>query len=109
AERSLRSRLNCADCTPQTGTVVRLAFGALLAGWSMLVGLGVNLTPGEELSAAPRQLIQGGVLAAALAVMALLGGPLLRTAFAEIRRGRVTIEALFLLTLTGALAASLQA
>src|SRR5947209_2337556 len=102
-------RVSCADCPPHTATVVRLALGALLAGWSMLVALGVNLTPAEELSAASRQTIQTGVLAATVAVMALLGGPLLRTALAEVRRGRITIEALFVLTLTGALAASLQA
>ena len=42
-------------------------------------------------------------------VIALLGGPLLATAWRELRRGRLSIEALFLLTMTGAMAASLQA
>src|SRR6185369_2924136 len=44
-----------------------------------------------------------------LVVVALLGGPLFRVAWHELRRGRLTIEALFVLTMSGAMASSLEA
>ncbi len=72
----------------------------------MILSLGVNLEESTPRSA--RLFVHGLVLAGTLVVLALLGGPMLRVAFREIRQRRLTIEALFLLTMTGALAASLQ-
>ena len=71
----------------------------------MAFGLAVNLTPPAGRA---RLFLQGLVLATTLVVCALLGWPLLRAALRECRRRRLTIEALFVLTIGGAMAASLQ-
>lgn len=73
----------------------------------MIFGLAINLHPEMPLSA--RQAVQGGILAATLCVMALLGVPLARASLRELMAGRITIELLFLITMIGALCASLQA
>jgi P-type Cu+ transporter len=88
------------------GFTIRLGIGLLVAGQSMVFGLAINLedqTPGLVKTG-----VQGIILGGTLLVLALLGPPLFRNAFREASRGRVTIEALFLLTMAGALAASLQ-
>jgi heavy metal translocating P-type ATPase len=88
------------------GFAVRIGIGLLVAGQSMIFGLAINLE--EKTPAAVRLGVQGFILAGTLLVIALLGPQLVRNAFAEFRNGRLTIEALFLLTLAGAMAASLQ-
>ncbi|WP_162542187.1 heavy metal translocating P-type ATPase [Gemmata obscuriglobus] len=85
----------------------RLGVGVLVVGQSMIFGLALNVH--DDVPPAARDLAQWGILAGTALVAALLGGPLVRAAARELRRGRLTIEALFLLTATGALAASLQA
>ncbi len=88
------------------GFTIRLGIGLLIAGQSMIFGLAINL---EEQT--PRMVklgVQGVILTGTLLTIALLGGPLFRSAWSELRRGRLTIEALFLLTMTGAMAASMQ-
>ncbi len=72
----------------------------------MIFGLALNLH--EEVPGPVRFFVHSLMLLAALLVIALLGLPLLRTAWREARRGRLTIEALFALTLCGAMGASLQ-
>jgi heavy metal translocating P-type ATPase len=89
------------------GLGVRLGVGILVVGQSMIFGLALNLH--DDVPPAVRHVAQWCILAATLLVVALLGGPLFRTAWGELRRGRLTLEALFLLTMTGAMAASLQA
>ena len=89
------------------GTGVRLGVGILVAGQSMIFGLALNLH--DDVPPAARALTQWCIFAGTVLVAALLGGPLVRAAWGELRRGRLTIEALFLLTMTGALGASLQA
>ena len=89
------------------GVGVRLGVGVLVVGQSMVFGLALNLH--DDVPPAARAFTQWGLLAGTALVAALLGGPLVRAAWAELRRGRLTIEALFLLTMAGALAASLQA
>jgi cation transport ATPase len=79
----------------------------LVVGQSMMFGLALNLH--DDVPADTRWFAQMLILGATLLVGALLGGPLIRAAWAELRRGRLTIEFLFLLTMTGAMAASLQA
>jgi heavy metal translocating P-type ATPase len=86
---------------------MRLGIGVLVVGQSMIFGLALNLH--DDVPPFARALTQWLMLAGAILVCALLGGPLVRAAWAELRRGRLTIEALFLLTMSGALAASLQA
>ncbi len=87
------------------GPIVRLGIALLIAGQSMIFGLAVNLTPPEPTT---RLVLHGLILAATLLVVALLGVPLFRTAAQELRRGQITTESLFVLTLLGALGASLQ-
>ena len=86
---------------------VRLGVGILVAGQSMVFGLALNLH--DDVPADVRRFAQSFILLATLVVFALLGPPLVRAAWGELRRGRLTVEALFLLTMTGAMAASLQA
>lgn len=89
------------------GLMLRLAASIILAGQSMTFGLAINLT--TEADRTTRLLLQGGVLLATLLVMLMLGGPLATNAIREWRAGRLTIEALFVLTLVGAFVASMQA
>ncbi|MBX9626901.1 MAG: HAD-IC family P-type ATPase, partial [Gemmataceae bacterium] len=103
-----------ADATPGPGggwgldgSAVRLGVGVLVAGQGMIFGLALNLH--DDVPAAVRWAAQNLILAGTLAVLALLGGPLVRAAWADLRRGRITTEALFVVTLFGALGASLQA
>jgi cation transport ATPase len=84
---------------------MRLALSLLLAGQSMMLGLAINLSPPEPDAL---RLLQGGVLLATLAVVGLLGWPLARSAWEELRQRRVTLEALFITGMLGATGASLQ-
>jgi len=88
------------------GFTIRLGIGILVAGQSMIFGLAINLE--EQTSPAVKLGVQGIILAGTLLVIALLGRPLFRNAMAELGHGRLTIEALFLLTMIGAMLASLQ-
>lgn len=104
------ARVECHPCvspSSSSGLGFRLGVGVLVVGQSMIFGLALNLH--EEVPAAVRWWTQSAILAGTLTVLALLGGPLLAAAIREARRGRLTIEALFVLTLAGALVASLQA
>jgi heavy metal translocating P-type ATPase len=89
------------------GVGVRLGVGLLVVGQSMIFGLALNIH--DDVPASVHWLVQTLILCGILLVGVLLGGPLVRAAAAELRRGRLTIEALFLLTMAGALAASLRA
>ena len=88
------------------GFALRIGIGLLVVSQSVIFSLAVNLE--ESTSRAAKWVVQGTVLGGTLLVAALLGGPLFRNAAAEFRRGRLTIEALFVLTMFGAMAASLQ-
>src|SRR4051794_29273307 len=70
------------------GLGVRLGVGVLVAGQSMVFGLALNLH--DDVPAAARWLTQTLILCATLVVAALLGGPLLRAAWHELRHGRLT-------------------
>jgi heavy metal translocating P-type ATPase len=89
------------------GLGMRLAAALLVVGQSMIFGLALNLH--DDVPADVRWAAQSLILGATAVVFVLLGGPLVRAAWHELRRGRVTLEALFLLTAAGATAASLQA
>ena len=84
----------------------RIGVAAVVAGQSMVFGLAVNLTPPEG---AAYWLVHGVLLAAALAVCALLLPPMVGEAWRAVFARRVSVEMLFLITLVGALAASLTA
>lgn len=98
---------SCALPGTFSGTAIRLGIGVLVVGQSMIFGLALNLH--DDVPQFARAITQGLILGGTLLVAVLLGGPLARAAWNEARRGRVTIEALFVLTGAGALAASLQA
>lgn len=82
----------------------RVAMALVLAGQGMTFGLAANIAPP---SGATYWWLHGGLLASALIVFALLGQPLLRECISAFRAGRITVDMLFLLSLAGALAASL--
>ncbi len=84
----------------------RIGVAAVVAGQSMVFGLAVNLTPPEGTA---YWIVHGVLLAAALAVCALLLPPLLGEAWRAGRARTVSVEMLFLVTLVGALGASLTA
>lgn len=87
--------------------LAKLLLGLFLAGQAMVLSLAVNLT--SDLDSLTRQILQILVLTATVIVIAMLGFPMLGSALGELRRGRVTIELLFLASLGGAFAASMQA
>jgi len=89
------------------GLAIRLGISLIVVAQSMIFGLALNLH--DDVPADVRWVVQSLILCATLVVVALLSPPLFRTAWHEFRHGRLTIEALFLLTMTGAMAASLQA
>ena len=86
---------------------LRLGIGLLVVGQSMIFGLALNVH--DDVPPVIRDFTQWFIFTITMLVVALLGGPLITTAAWELRRGRLTIEALFLLTMFGALGASLQA
>jgi heavy metal translocating P-type ATPase len=98
---------SCALPGTFSGTAIRLGIGVLVVGQSMIFGLALNLH--DDVPRFARAVTQWLIFGGTVLVAALLGGPLARAAWTEARRGRVTIEALFVLTGAGALAASLQA
>lgn len=106
---SLGEACRQADAAPRTGSGLgmRLAAALLVAGQSMIFGLALNLH--DDVPPDVRRVVQALLLGATAVVFALLGGPLVRAAWAELLRGRITLEALFLVTAAGATAASVQA
>jgi heavy metal translocating P-type ATPase len=94
------------DWAAVVGAWWRIGVAAVVAGQSMVFGLAVNLTPPEG---AAYWLVHGVLLAAALAVCALLLPPMVGEAWRAVRARRVSVEMLFLITLVGALGASLTA
>lgn len=91
-------------------TWFRVGLALAFSGQGMVFGLGYNnaLLAGEAPAfGSTEYLILHLALAfSAVAVIALLGVPLLRSTLASIRERQVTVEGLFLLTATGALVAS---
>jgi heavy metal translocating P-type ATPase len=85
---------------------LRLIIGLFVAGQTMLLGLAINLTPPE--SETTRIVLQGGMLLATLAIMALLGGPMVAEAWRTLRRGAVSMELFFLVCLLGSFALSVH-
>lgn len=82
---------------------VRVAIALVIAGQSMSFTLATNLSPPEGLA---YWLLQAGLCASALLVLALLGGPLVRECWVSVRARRMTVDMLFLVTLAGTFAVS---
>ena len=81
----------------------RIGIGVALASQAMLLGFAVNLTPPDG---GLRWILHGLLASSSLVVLAVLGGPLLQTAWASARRRRITVEMLFLAGIVGAFGAS---
>ncbi|MBL9173809.1 MAG: heavy metal translocating P-type ATPase [Verrucomicrobiales bacterium] len=81
----------------------RIGIGVALASQAMLLGFAVNLTPPEG---GLRWILHALLAGSSLVVLAVLGGPLLQTAWASARRRRITVEMLFLAGIVGAFGAS---
>ncbi len=87
----------------------RLFAGALLAGFTMVLSVAISSGYGFGAVRALRSDVDGAhwvLLLAAVPALALLGPPVLRTALGDLGRGRLTLEVLFALGTTSAVAAS---
>lgn len=104
-------RSDSGEREPGDLTWFRVALALVIAGQGMVFGLGYNNAvragEGPAYGSGVYWLLHGGLFLSALVVIALLGVPLLRSAFGSLRQGRVTVDSLFLLTASGALAASI--
>jgi heavy metal translocating P-type ATPase len=84
--------------------VWRLVVGLVIGGQSMVFGLGLNMTPA---GGPAHWVLHGLLIVSALAVMALLGRPLLENTLESIRDRELTVEMLFVASIAGAFVASL--
>jgi Cu+-exporting ATPase len=100
-------------CSSDTGerlvgdlTWFRVGIALAFSGQGMVFGLGYNnaLRAGEgpAVGSVGYGVLHGVLIASALVVVMLLGVPLFRSAWAAIRQRQLSVEALFLLTATGA-------
>lgn len=94
------------DSQAMAGLIWRLAVALVLAGQSMVFGLGINITPPEWGSAAYIFLHAALILFTAIVIL-LLGQPLLSGALKNLRQKRLSLEGLFVLSAMGALVGSL--
>ena len=85
---------------------LRIGAGLAVAGQAMVFSLAVNLSPPDGVT---YWVLHGGLMLSAAAVLAFLGGDLVRSAIEAARQRRINIDLLFLTTLAGAFAGSLIA
>ncbi|HEY5791801.1 MAG TPA: heavy metal translocating P-type ATPase [Chthoniobacterales bacterium] len=78
---------------------MRMGLAALVAAQSMIFSLAINLSPPSGMA---RTVLHAALAVSAVAVFALLGGPVLRAAW----QPRIVVEQLFLAGIFGAFAAS---
>ncbi len=89
-------------------TWLKVAIALVIAGQGMIFGLGYNTAdPRPSFGSPVYWLLNGGLLLSALIVMALLGPPLFAETWRTLRRGKLTVESLFTLTMLGAFGGSL--
>lgn len=87
---------------------VRTGIALVLAGQSMVFGLGYNMAdPRPAYGSGPYLLIHGGLIVSALVVLFLLAPSLVREALTALRRRQITVEGLFILSVCGAFTGSL--
>ncbi len=103
---SIEEKPSGRDDTAAAREWLKLGVAALIAGQTMVFGLGINITPPEGTT---RWVIHGLLAVSVLAVYLLAGLPLTREAFRQLRRGRIVLEQLFLAGIAGAFFASLHA
>lgn len=86
---------------------LRLVIGIFIAAQTMSLGMAISLTRPDNPTTL--LLLQGGMLAATLLVVGMLGIPLAIDAVRELLRGRMTLELLFSIGVAAALAVSVHA
>lgn len=84
---------------------LKLAVALVISGLTMTFSLGVNLSPPDGET---RWILHGILAVAVLNVFFLLGGPILKNTFRQLKAGKPGMDALFLLGIGGAFAASLH-
>lgn len=109
-----------ADCDPVVESVngldanfwprvwLKVGIALVLAGQGTILSLGLNtadppLRPDQTIY----WLLHGGLMLSAMIVFGILGGPLIEETLAALRQCRITIDALFALSVIGALAGSM--
>ncbi len=108
----------CCSCSPVDETPqpdsrddlfwIRLGLALVLAGQSMVFGLAINISS-PAYGSTSYYWLHGALIASALVSIGLLGPRLARESWAAARVGRITVEALFVVTCLGALVGSLIA
>lgn len=84
----------------------KMALALVLAGQSMVFGLGINITP-PEMGSLSYVFLHGALIVSSIIVMILLGRPLFDDAIKCLKHKRLSLEGLFLLSALGALIGSL--
>ncbi len=99
--------MTCSSCTPTNDERIWLKLGIswVLVGQTMVLGLAVSMTPPPYGTGAYIG-VHGVLAASALGVFWLLGGRLIRAQWRAICARKITTEALFLLSISGAVGAS---
>lgn len=83
----------------------RVGIAAVLAGQSMMLGLGINMTP-PVFGSTVYWVLHGILFCAAVIVLFLLGGGLMLSSFESWKKREISVESLFFLSMSGALVAS---
>lgn len=87
----------------------RIGAALVILGQTMLLGLGLNITEEAPTLGSPGYVVLHGLLlASVVATFFLLGGAVFGNFLSALRRGRLTVEALFVVSLLGALVVSLK-
>lgn len=89
---------------PSSSTWLRVGLALMIAGQTMVFSLAIDLSPIEH---EYRWWLHGGLIAASLLVVVLLGKPLLLEAVHTVRQGRISVDQLFILSILGAFFGSL--
>ncbi len=87
------------------GDWLRIGIASIVAMLSMTFGLAVNISPPGP---AARPWIHGVLALSAVIVFLLVGGPMCRRAWDELKAGRIVVEQLFLVGIFGAFGASVH-
>lgn len=94
------------DVDLTSSLIWKMGIALVLAGQSMVFGLGINITPPER-GSGPYIFLHGALIVSSIIVMLLLGRPLLEDAIKNLKNRRLSLEGLFFLSAVGALIGSL--